>query len=88
MRFTDEPGQYTLITDSQDLEPIVADLGITQFASEITGAMVDLNAAVDGEITPDDVWLTESSKPWSVYADWERPDYYADAFEDELFLQD
>ncbi len=74
--------------DSQDLAPILGDLGITQFADEITGALVDLDAAENGEITPDDVYLTESSKPWSIHADWQRPAYYADEIPDELDLQD
>ena len=36
-----------------------------------------------------DVWLTESSKPWSLgNAEWQRPAYYADEIPDELDLQD
>ena len=75
-----------LITDSQELDAILADLGVTQAADFITGALVGLNAAVDGEI--DAIYLTESSKPWTLGADWERPAYYADEIPDELDLQD
>ena len=79
--------RYSLITDSQDLDPILAELGIVQFADEITGALVDLNQALEFD-GPPDIWLTESTKPWSIQADWERPAYFSDAIEDELFLQD
>ncbi len=79
--------RYTLITDSQELDPILAELGITQFADEITGALIDLDQALQFKYQPD-IWLTESVQPWSTNADYERPGYYADASEEELFLQD
>ena len=79
---------HMLIIDIQELDAILADLGITQFAYEITGAFVDMDVAVDGEVTPGDVWLTESSNPWSIYAEWQRPKYFADDIPEELDLQD
>lgn len=81
------PERYTLITDSQELDPILAELEITQFADEITGALVDLDQALEFEGAPD-IWLTEFPHPWHRNANWERPGYYSNAIEDELFLQD
>ena len=85
---TERFANHMLIIDIQELKPILADLGITQFTDEITGAFVDMDVAIDGEITPDDIWLTESAKPWSIRADWERPEYFADEILEELDLQD
>ena len=78
--------KLTLITDSQELAAIFAHLGITQAADEITGALVNLDAAVDGLVEA--IYLSESSKPWSIYSEWERPEYYADEIPEELDLQD
>ena len=96
MRALDIPNNndLTLITDSQDLKPILDNLGINQFIIEqglqmITGVLVNLENAFIADFDPSlDIWLTEASKPWSQFAEWERPGYYADASEEELFLQD
>ncbi len=87
-KFVNDELKFAHVTDSQDLAAILDDLGITQFTGEITGALVNLDAAVNGEITSDDVYLTESNKPWSILAEWDRPAYYADEILEELDLQD
>lgn len=78
----------TLITDSQEIAAICEHLGIHDFADEITGVLVDLDKAVNGEITENDVRLTDSSKPWSIHAHWERPSYFEDYVPEELDLQE
>ncbi len=90
MRALDIPNNdnLTLITDSQDLKPILDNLGITQAADEITGVLVELDKAVNSQVYASDIYLTEASKPWSQFAEWELPGYYVDASEEELFLQD
>ena len=81
--------QFSLITDSQDVKAITENLGIVQFADEITGVLVDFDASIRDTLEPyGDLWLTESAKPWSILALWERPDYFADEIPDELDLQD
>ena len=69
---------YTLFSDKQDVSEILNELGIRRFANEITGVLVDEIPFVNEIYEPSaDIWLTESGKPWSIDADWERPGYYA-----------
>ena len=74
---------YTYITDSQELACICAYLGITEFADEITGALVSIH---EGDY--DSVYLTESAKPYHVDCEWETVEYFADSIPDELDLQE
>ena len=74
---------YTYVSDSQEIDCILAYLGITQVADEITGTLVTVGG---GDYTA--VYLTESSKPYSIYAEWESHEYYADEVPEELDLQE
>ena len=78
----------TLITDSQDIKAILDNLDINAYADEITGILVDLDVAVNGEIYPGDVKLTDWRSPWSIHAEFRPVEYFADDIPDELDLQD
>ena len=84
MKSIDLPNDvYTFVTDSQELECITAYLGITEYADEITGALVKVG---DGDY--DSVYLTDASKPWDVNCEWYDTEYFADSIPEELDLQD
>ena len=75
---------YTLISDSQELDCILAYLGIVEFADEVTAALV---AVKDGDYEA--VYLTEGGNfKHSAHWDWYTPDYFADSIPEELDLQD
>lgn len=75
--------EWQLVTDTLELDMICRDLRVCDFADDITGALVRIG---DGDYR--DVYLTEDSKPWSVYARWCDVEYYADDIADELWLED
>ena len=80
---------YTLFSDKEDVQAILDELGMSRFANEITGVLVDTEPFVNEvyEMSAD-IYLTESDKPWDISAEWERPAYYADEIPEELDLQD
>jgi hypothetical protein len=64
--------KYTLVLDSQDVSQIARDVGLpAEWISDITGAVV---AICDGDY--DEIWLTESSKPYDLRAEFVTPEYY------------
>ena len=63
MHLQDE--KYMLLTDSQDIDDVCSDFPELD-RTAITGALVVLG---DGDY--DEVWVTESSTPYSVYADYD-----------------
>ena len=65
--------RYMSLSDSQDIDFICEYYGIMKYREDITGAMV-----IVGEGDYDEVWLTESSRPYSIYADYEPLDFYLD----------
>jgi hypothetical protein len=79
----DIQGSYVLVTDSQELDCVLAFLGIVEFAEYVTGALVRLG---DGDY--DSVYLTEDAKPYSRATWWNEPYFFADSAPDELELQD
>ena len=64
--------RYIFISDSQDLEHLFDNVGVPLEArDQITAAIVSIN---DGDYT--EIWLTESSQYYSIYADYEPLEYY------------
>jgi hypothetical protein len=63
-------GWYSL-SDSQDIDHICNYYGLDDVRSDITGIMVLVG---DGDY--DDVWFTESSRPYSIEAKYYPLSYY------------
>lgn len=77
--------EYRLLTDSQEIGDVCAYLGITEYASEITGVLIPALACYD---TSTDVFLTDASKPYALNCEWYDIEYFSDSVPDELELQD
>jgi hypothetical protein len=75
--------RWQLVTEYDSLRDLLEHLGVNEAKDEITGAFVLVG---DGDY--DGVYLTDSSKPWSIYARWYDLDYFADVVDEELDLQD
>ena len=75
--------RWVLVIEYDQVTELCEHLGISDARDEITGAFVLVG---DGDF--DCVYLTDSSKPWSIYSNWYDVLYWVDETEDELFLQD
>lgn len=69
---TDFDERYTVVTDSQELDHIVDLYGLGSLNREqITAAMV-----IEGDADYDEVWFTESSRPYLVGTEYMSLEYY------------
>jgi hypothetical protein len=64
--------KYTLVLDSQEVSQIASDAGLpAEWLPDITGAVVAI-----GDEDFDEVWLTESAKPYDLRAEYVTPEFY------------
>ena len=70
--------KYTLLTDSQDLDALCDYYPIID-RDLITGAIV---AVEDGDYS--EVYITESDKPYEIYADYMSLEDYSDMLKESL----
>jgi hypothetical protein len=58
---------FQLVPDSQDIRETLQSIGKSDLADKITGLLVKVG---DAEYL--EVWATESSRPYSIYAEYTR----------------
>src|SRR3990167_10132171 len=63
--------KYTYVTESQDLEAIIGYFGLTKYAEDITGAIVEIN---NGEYI--NAYFTESSQPYNLSSFYAHVTHY------------